>query len=126
MKTCKCCGETKPLALEYFYKSLHTEDGYADKCRVCCVEETKASEARIAQDKRGNRVLTISKTAEERKAKAKAVYERKKAIVEALKQGHKSCSKCGETKSLFDFHVNKKNFSGYDSWCKSCKKEHRA
>ena len=50
--------------------------------------------------------------------------DRKAAIKEAMDKGHKLCTACNEEKSLSDFNVDKKTFTGYSTWCKSCKKDY--
>lgn len=64
----------------------------------------------------------LSKTQDGRKEYNKSRYAQQKAVKESLSKGVKSCAKCGEEKKLFDFYVDKKNFSGYSSYCKECKK----
>lgn len=36
-----------------------------------------------------------------------------------------TCTKCGETKPLQDFHKRSAVKRGHDSWCKTCKAEYR-
>ena len=69
-----------------------------------------------------NSLYGLSKTRDQRKQATRNKYLRKKAVKEALSKGLKTCTKCGEDKKLFDFYVDKKNFSGYSSYCKECKK----
>lgn len=66
----------------------------------------------------------LTQSSQKREEKRKEVYQRKKAIKEALNKGHKLCTACNEEKSLSDFNVDKKTFTGYSTWCKSCKKEY--
>lgn len=61
---------------------------------------------------------------QERKAAQKASFLKKKAIKEAMDKGHKLCTSCNQEKSLSDFNVDKKTFTGYSTWCKSCKKDY--
>ena len=61
---------------------------------------------------------------QDRKAAQKASFLKKKAIKEAMDKGHKLCTACNEEKSLSDFNVDKKTFTGYSTWCKSCKKDY--
>ena len=126
MKTCNHCGDTKELSKDYFYPSMNTEDGYSDTCRVCSVQKTKQQEAKIKADRMSNRSIaplsTKSLPPNERKQKHEESLARRRDITNALKQGHKSCGKCGETKRLFDFHANNRGLTGYSSWCKDCKK----
>jgi len=35
----------------------------------------------------------------------------------------KQCSKCGKTKSVSEFRIDKNHSSGYSSWCKQCSNE---
>jgi hypothetical protein len=60
----------------------------------------------------------------ERKAKKAKATERKNSISKALGMGHKLCTQCNEEKSLKEFHVDKTTYTGYSSWCKSCKKDY--
>ena len=60
----------------------------------------------------------------ERKAKHKQAVERKNTISKALSMGHKLCTKCNEELSLSSFQVDKTTFTGFSSWCKSCKKDY--
>lgn len=36
----------------------------------------------------------------------------------------KKCTKCGEVRLLGQFNANRKTKSGYDSWCKQCRREY--
>ncbi len=65
---------------------------------------------------------TLSDTSKKREEKRKEVYQKKKAIKEALNKGHKLCTSCNEEKSLSEFNVDKKTYTGYSTWCKNCKK----
>lgn len=38
----------------------------------------------------------------------------------------KQCCKCGQTKSLDDFPVNRRKRDGRDAWCKACKQEYNS
>lgn len=58
------------------------------------------------------------------KERQKASREAKAKIKEAMAKGHKLCTACNEEKSLSDFNVDKKTFTGYSTWCKSCKKDY--
>ncbi len=64
----------------------------------------------------------LSSSSKVREEKRKKVYEKKKSIKEALAKGHKLCTSCNEEKSLSEFNVDKKTFTGYSTWCKECKK----
>lgn len=37
----------------------------------------------------------------------------------------KTCSKCGIAKPLEDFHKNRRQSDGRQTWCKACHKEHQ-
>ena len=65
---------------------------------------------------------SLSKTSSQRKEANKRHYLKQKAIKESLTKGLKTCTKCKEDKKLTDFYVDNKNFSGYSSYCKDCKK----
>lgn len=67
-------------------------------------------------------LTNLSMSPENRREKQAEVYKRKKSIKEALANGHKLCTSCNETKSLSDFNVDKKTFTGYSTWCKDCKR----
>lgn len=58
------------------------------------------------------------------KERQKASREAKAKIKESMAKGHKLCTSCNEEKSLSDFNIDKKTFTGYSTWCKSCKKEY--
>lgn len=60
----------------------------------------------------------------ERKARAKASQAKKAEIKAAMNKGHKLCTKCNEELPLSSFQVDKTTFTGYSSWCKSCKKDY--
>lgn len=60
-----------------------------------------------------------------RKARAQAAKEAKSKIKEALSKGIKSCTACGQEKTLLEFDKDKKTYTGYSTWCKSCKKEQK-
>lgn len=66
----------------------------------------------------------LSNTSKQREEKRKEVYERKKAVKESLSKGHKLCTSCSQELSLDNFNVDKKTFTGYSTWCKSCKKDY--
>ena len=67
-------------------------------------------------------LTNLSMPSKQREEKRKEVYKRKSAIKEALAKGHKLCTACNEEKSLSDFNVDKKTFTGYSTWCKECKR----
>jgi hypothetical protein len=119
-KTCNVCGENKELTTDNFYRSRYAVDGFACTCRACEVQKTKDQfkPAPLPAPWKD-----VSEAYALRKIKAEEKRKRQQEILKALKQGHKECSKCDQPKRLFDFHINKKTFTGYDSWCKSCKKE---
>lgn len=73
-----------------------------------------------------NRVdlYNLSSTYQQRQEKRKEVFKRKKDIKDSLSKGHKLCTSCNEEKSLNNFNVDRKSFTGYSAWCKSCKKEY--
>lgn len=58
-----------------------------------------------------------------RVAKNIARAQLKRDVMRALSKGHKLCVKCNQEKALFSFTADKKNYSGYSSWCKDCRKE---
>ena len=67
-------------------------------------------------------LYALSKTPSQRKEANKRHYLKQKAIKESLSKGLKTCTKCKEDKPLNEFYVDNKNFSGYSSYCKECKK----
>jgi len=81
--------------------------------RLYDIEETRVLTAHL---------FKLSKTQSERKEARTNRYLQQKAVKESLSKGFKLCTKCGEDKKLFDFYVDNKNFSGYSSYCKECKK----
>lgn len=74
--------------------------------------------------KEHQRLYGLSQTKEQREAKRKKAYARKAQISKALSMGHKLCTKCNEELPLSSFQVDKTTFTGYSSWCKSCKKDY--
>ena len=113
-KKCSCCGESKVLSKDYFYPSKYKPDGFADKCKACEISEAKVVSKPY--------VNINSEKAKAREEKRLAYNKKMNAIYTALKNGHKECSKCLQTKSLFDFNVDRKMATGYSSWCKDCKR----
>ena len=71
-----------------------------------------------------NRYKEPSEAYMERKRRSEAAKASKAKVKEALQQGHKLCTKCNQELSLFNFDKDKKTFTGYSSWCKSCKKDY--
>lgn len=65
---------------------------------------------------------SLSKTLSQRQEASRNKYLKQKAIKESLSKGLKLCTKCKEDKKLTAFYVDNKNFSGYSSYCKDCKK----
>ena len=112
-KKCSCCGESKVLSKDYFYPSRYRVDGFADKCKVCEIKESK-----VVSTPWVDRHLADV----EKKKKIQEKRDRRKEVENTLKQGHKVCTKCSQTKSLFNFHIDKKMAAGYSSWCKDCKR----
>lgn len=58
------------------------------------------------------------------KARSKASQAAKAKIKESLSKGHKLCTRCDTEQPLTNFDKDKKTYTGYSTWCKSCKKEH--
>jgi thiol-disulfide isomerase/thioredoxin len=124
MKTCKQCGSSKELTSSYFYPSKYTEDGYSQVCRACEVFNTHKQYAPKKVEHIDVHEQDVS-LRQKRELKRIENNRKKREVTRALKDGHKACVKCGETKRLFDFSVDKKTYTGYSSWCKPCKKEAR-
>ena len=124
MKTCTQCGSTKELTSTYFYPSKNTEDGYAHVCRTCEVSNTHKQYAPKKAEYVDAHEQDVS-IRQQRELKRLEKNHKSRDVARALKEGHKSCSRCGESKRLFDFNVDKKTYTGYSSWCKPCKKEAR-
>lgn len=116
-KKCSCCGQEKELNQDNYYRSKYTADGYADVCRTCDIEKERNRQRQWIDVHE----LSVKKQ-KALEAKQQKRLEKQRIVNEALKSGHKVCSKCGETKRLFDFHVDRKTVTGYSVWCKECKK----
>lgn len=112
-KKCSCCGESKVLSKDYFYPSKYRVDGFADRCKVCEIKESKV----VSIPWVDQHLVGLAK-----KKKQQEARDRRKKVEDTLKLGHKVCTKCSQTKSLFDFHIDKKMATGYSSWCKDCKR----
>lgn len=60
-KTCKKCGETKPLS--QFYRSVLTKDGYRNECAACSrIVVRKANEARSRNARKRREAEAARKT----------------------------------------------------------------
>jgi len=65
---------------------------------------------------------SLSLTYGQRKEKARLRNIKRMAVKASLSKGFKRCTKCEQDKKLTDFYVDDKNYSGYSSYCKECKK----
>lgn len=50
--------------------------------------------------------------------------ESSQRLQERIAADKKRCSKCGETKSLGEFHRNRRSADGRQHWCKACRAQH--
>ena len=112
-KKCYCCGESKVLSKDNFYPSKYKHDGFADKCKVCEIKDYKV----VSKPWVDHHLVGLVKKKNQQEAR-----DKRKVVETTLKQGHKVCTKCTQTKSLFDFNIDKKMAIGYSSWCKECKR----
>lgn len=85
-------------SLDEFAKDNRAVDGRASNCKSCQSIKRKA-------------------WADKQERKPKVSEVRATAILEA---GEKTCSKCGETKPLSEYHKDKRNADGLYGHCKSC------
>jgi hypothetical protein len=87
MKTCKICGQSKPI--EDFYKSPNSPDGYAPRCKEC-------KKAYIKEYRKTTKGKTATKWANQR------WYDKRLKVPE---KHLRTCKKCGERKSFSEFRV---------------------
>lgn len=119
-RVCRTCGESKELNSKNFYPSKYHEGGYNTQCIDCNVAKTIAAEKEYERKNKMWKGLE-SREAERKEKEAKRAQMRN-GVYNALRQGHKTCSCCGQDKELSEFYVDKRHFSGYSSYCKECKK----
>lgn len=98
-KSCKDCGETKPIVEFWNWKG--SKDGYALYCRGCFGFRNAATAAR-QRERQGLPPLVP-------RVKPPTVPE-----------GMKWCKDCGEIKPLDTFVLSKKSPTGRGSYCKPC------
>lgn len=99
-RTCKACGETKPI--EQFYKRnspAFPSKEYSHHCRECLKEKNKAHYW-ANRDKRAARAKQLREENPERHYAKKKEYYRK-AREEVLKRYGGACTCCGETRLPF-------------------------
>lgn len=110
-KKCRICKTILPL--DDFYENIKTKDGRDFSCKVC--ERKRNKEYRIGKS------ICNSKDIKEG------------PIIGGVKEGpiiggvalHKTCKKCGETKSYKEFDRNKKMKDGRLNDCKDCRSKER-
>jgi 5-methylcytosine-specific restriction endonuclease McrA len=108
-KCCSKCGADKPLA--EFHKSAKRPDGYRSVCKACRKHESAGYYWCDPELQRAK------------------MLERRKRNPDYMKRYSRDparCAKCGELKTVNDFHANKNRRYGLNSYCKDCQGQYRA
>lgn len=95
-RTCRDCGETKPLG--DFHVSPRRKYGRGSYCQLCFNERSKASYRKRMLEKQGREVRTPFKAPE----------------------GQRRCPDCMEVKPLEAFPLNKSGRQGFGRYCLPC------
>lgn len=99
-KVCSKCGRELPIGK--FSKSKDTKDGHKNECKMCRSLYSK----------------------EWRRKKLKAQYdecaESAQNTPQPLALKTKICAKCGKELPVGSFYIDRRNRSGYASYCKAC------
>lgn len=108
--TLKRCAKCKELKDETeFYRHSETKDGLNSKCKLCVSvysrEHYKNNKEKILRQRK--RYAEQCKIANEK----------------IILTGEKRCSRCGEIKSIKEFHLQNNKPSGLRSHCKRCRAE---
>jgi Mg2+ and Co2+ transporter CorA len=112
-KRCPRCKEHKPV--DQFSKNRRSADGLAFYCKKCQQKYTTT----WVKTSRTGWWLKYEKSLEREKRKL-AKYFEKHPPVYPEDYNTKKCTKCKETRSIFDFHLAHSTNSGLSSWCKYC------
>lgn len=121
-RTCNTCGKTKELNSENFYRSKYHEGGYNTQCIECNVTKTLEHERKLRES---NPAFDPNSVHERERIATAKEYYRKKDIDDLKKKGLHKCSKCKQVLPVSDFSKDTLSYSGYASYCNSCKKEGR-
>lgn len=119
VKTCTCCGQTKPLSEFYPDRRLGRTDRYRSHCKACTAAKCRAwrqsHPEKVREIRQRNRSKYLARK-RERRAAARALREAQRP---KLPEGHRRCSRCGAVKPFDAFYWSK---GRYDSWCKECRR----
>lgn len=130
MKACTVCEEVKPLT--EFFKKSGTKDGHCSACKNCQTDkkkmERRMKNSKLRQDKPEVIEWTLKNcdlSTEERLRLEQRLLELRPPVKKseaAPQPTHKTCTSCGQSKLLADFHPNywKKKQGGYQNRCKQC------
>lgn len=128
LRTCKTCGESKPLLTEYYlsgpnYRIPHCKDCYAKK------KGTKRVKSWGKECIQCKETKPIAKFGKEKKRGPKAVFDTCKECrdkAKAVPEGHKRCGRCKEIKLIPNFSKQISNKDGLNKTCRQCVKEKNA
>lgn len=114
-KHCKRCDETK--LTDEFYKSSTNKDGFGFYCKSC-ISEIHKERYYNGNGQKYDREYYLNYT-------KKGLKKPKKPTLNEilLKDGLQKCGGCGKTKEVKYFSKNRCRKTGYEFYCKQCRKE---
>ena len=116
-KVCNKCGEEKLLGK--FYKSKIGKYGRTSQCKLCNKQYRQNNRERILEQKKQYYEANKQKIIERQIEKTKYLTEND------LLPKSKTCTKCGDDKSLEKFNKHKRGKYGRMSRCKLCEKKYK-
>ena len=120
-KVCSKCGELK--SIDEFSADKSKSDGHRSKCKECNKKYDKKHYKENKEQIKGYSKKYYEENKERRKEYDKK-YRKEYKEREKYNVTHKVCSKCGELKSIGEFHADKGTPDGHASKCKGCRKKY--
>ena len=128
LKQCTCCGVGKPYHKDYFWQSVHYEDGFHPECRVCATKkflekENNYQASFLKENGHGPDEAVIGrKMSKGRKESLRALeLEKEQKEADALEAvGLKVCSSCNEVMGVDNFYPVSKTNPKLRTVCKTC------
>lgn len=139
-KRCPACGASKPF--DAFHRNRSRSDGRAIYCKECINRDRRERYARDPESFLAVTRRSRAKAPERHRQATKDWYNRvKRPLVEARAKERKAlelrrledlraarrqlCNRCKETKGLEEFYAVpvERRRSGFDGYCKQCRKE---
>lgn len=135
-RTCKQCGETKPLETGFHKQAKAVKaGGYRVVCKTCALAYQKAmyqtpegrervlrSAKQYYESERGQQKIKERYNRPESEARRKAQYE-KQLTKQVQMEGTRVCSKCSVEKPIDDYYKVATGRGGRASECKPCYKQ---